>query len=436
MDQLSTDTFASKRLALTMGGVAENIALPAQRHVSFALTGAATGITAVRADVAKALGEQINLDIAGDWKAGAAIHLAKAQLSGNDLSILLAGDVADYAFNGGIKVKAASVAPFSELAGRQLSGALDMDAAGSIEPISGAFDLSIDSVASGLGIGSEPVDNLLAGDTRITGSLARGETGIVARQLRVFNSQASATANGTFASGAADFDFDFELNDLALLSDRAAGKLTAKGRAKGSDGLIGLTFSANVPSGSLVDKPLADAVLGFEGTLRDGEVDGQIDGQALLGGVPIRLSSAIALLEKERRLGALNFTAGEATIIGRPGAVRCHRALSRTAQACRARCLDSGCPCPDARKRIARCGCGAEGRGLTAGCDDIGQCQEPGRRYDEDRPGTDRGKCGGPSQGADDRRHRPCQRRRRRGHRDRPAERDRHAEAKRDEFLG
>ena len=184
VDQLSTDTFASKRLALTMGGVAENIALPAQRHISFTLTGAATGITAVRADVAKALGEQIDLDIAGDWKAGAAIHLAKALLSGNDLSILLAGDFASYAFNGGIKVKAASVAPFSELAGRQLSGALDMDAAGSIEPVNGAFDLTIDSVASGLKIGSEPVDNLLAGDTRITGSLARGKTGIVARWHR------------------------------------------------------------------------------------------------------------------------------------------------------------------------------------------------------------------------------------------------------------
>jgi translocation and assembly module TamB len=316
VDQLSTDTFASKRVALTMGGVAENIALPAQRRVSFELTGAATGITAVRADVAKALGEQINLDIAGDWRTGAPIRLAKAGLSGNDLSVLLAGEVADFAFNGGIKVKAASIAPFSELAGRQLSGALDMDAAGSIEPVNGAFDLSIDSVVTGLGIGSEPVDNLLAGDTRITGSLGRGETGIVARQLRVFNNQTSAEANGTFASGAADFNFDFELNDLALVSDRAAGKLTAKGRAKGSDGLIGLTFSANVASGSLVDKPLADAVLGFEGTLQNGEVDGQIDGQALLAGVPIRLSSAIALLEKERRLGALNFEAGKAKISG------------------------------------------------------------------------------------------------------------------------
>ena len=316
VDQLSTDTFASKRVALTMGGVAENIALPAQRHITFALTGAAAGITAVRADVAKALGEQINLDIAGDWKAGAPIRLGKAQLSGNDLSVLLAGDLADYAFNGDIKVKAASIAPFSELAGRQLSGALDMDAAGSIEPINGAFDLSIDSVASGLGIGSDAVDNLLAGDTRITGGLARGKTGIVARQLRVFNSQTSATANGTFASGAADFDFDFELSDLGLVSDRAAGKLTAKGRAKGSDGLIGLTFSANVASGSLVEKALTDAVLGFEGTLQNGEVNGQINGQGLLDSVPIRLSSAIALLEKERRLGAINFSAGGASISG------------------------------------------------------------------------------------------------------------------------
>ena len=134
--------------------------------------------------------------------------------------------------------------------------------------------------------------------------------------MRVFNNQTSATANGTFASGAADFDFDFELSDLALLSDRAAGKLTAKGRAKGSDGLIGLTFSASIPSGPLVDKPLADAVLGFEGTLQNGDVDGQINGQALLDSVPIRLSSAVALLEKERRLGAINFSAGGANISG------------------------------------------------------------------------------------------------------------------------
>ncbi len=52
----------------------------------------------------------------------------------------------------------------------------------------------------------------------------------------------------------ADFDFDLALADLALLSERASGRLTAKGRAKGSDGLIGLTFGAEVPEGTLVGK--------------------------------------------------------------------------------------------------------------------------------------------------------------------------------------
>ena len=244
------------------------------------------------------------------------MRLAKALLSGNGLSVSLAGDIADATFNGDIKVKAASIAPFSDLAGRELSGALDLDAAGSIEPITGGFDLSIDSLASGLAIGSEAVDNLLRGDTRITGGLARGETGIVARQLRIFNDQTSATANGTFATGTANFDFDLALNDLALVSERASGKLAANGHAKGSEGLIGITFNARVPDGSLVDKALKDAVLGFEGTLQDGEVNGQVSGQALLDRVPIKLSTAVALLEKERSFGAIDFSAGATHITG------------------------------------------------------------------------------------------------------------------------
>ena len=74
-----------------------------------------------------------------------------------------------------------------------------------------------------------------------------------------------------------------------------------------------------VPSGSLVDKTLTDAVLGFEGTLQNGEVNGQINGQALLDSVPIKLSSAVALLEKERSFGAIDFSAGATQHHGRPG---------------------------------------------------------------------------------------------------------------------
>jgi translocation and assembly module TamB len=314
--ELSSDTFAAENVSLTANGVAENLNRPAERRITFAVDGGATGITATRADIAEALGEAIQLNIEGDWRAGAPVKLAKALLSGNGLSVSLSGDIAEFAFRGDIAVEAVSIAPFSALAGRDVSGGLDLDADGRIEPVTGGFDLTVDGVATGLTIDSPAADNLLQGETRITGRVARGETGLVADKLRVFNEQVSMTADGAFATGAADFDFDLMLTDLGLVSERAAGRLTARGRASGSEGLIGLTFGADVAEGSLVGKSLREAVIGFEGTLRDGNLDGQATGNAFLEGTRVQLSSAIAVNESGRSLNALDFTAGGTRITG------------------------------------------------------------------------------------------------------------------------
>ena len=316
VDELSTETFASKSVEILLSGLAQNIATPAKRRVTFTATGGASGVTATRADIAEALGDRVTLDIRGDWNAGHPIKLAKALLAANGLSLSVAGDIAEYAFNGDIGVQARALAPFSALAGRQLSGSIDLIAKGEVKPLTGAFDLALDGTATGLGIDSPAADNLLEGQTRITGGIARGETGLVARQLRVFNDQVALTADGSFATGAANFGFDLSVSDLALVSEKAGGKLTAKGRASGSDGLIGLTFGAEIPDGSLVGKTLRDAVIGFEGILRDKNLDGQLTGNAFLDGARVELASALALTEAEKRLGDLSFTAGGAKITG------------------------------------------------------------------------------------------------------------------------
>ena len=199
----------------------------------------------------------------------------------------MAGDIADYIFRGTIGVDAANIAPFSELAGRQLAGALDLDADGELRPLAGGFDLTLDGTAVGLQIGNRAADNVLEGETRITGRVARGETGLVADKLRIVNSQVELLADGTFATGTADFDFDLALADLALLSERASGRLTAKGRAAGTDGLIGLTFGAEVAEGTLAGKSLSDGTIGFEGTLQQNDLNGQIMGSALLDQVKV-----------------------------------------------------------------------------------------------------------------------------------------------------
>ncbi len=316
VDNLVTGTFGADNVTVALGGLAQNLAQPANRHITFGAKGMVSGIVADRADVQEAIGDRIMLDIAGAWDAGQPIKLDKALLTGNGLSVSMAGNIAEYVFRGTIGVDAASIVPFSELAGRQLAGALKLDANGELRPLAGGFDLTLDGTAIGLRIGNSAADNVLEGETRITGRVARGETGLVADKLRIVNKQVELTADGTFATGAADFDFDLALNDLALLSEQASGRLTGKGRAAGTDGLIGLTFGAEVAEGTLAGKKLSDGTIGFEGTLQQNDLNGQLMGSALLDQIKVSLASAIAVTENERRLGDIEFTAGETRITG------------------------------------------------------------------------------------------------------------------------
>lgn len=316
IDNLASDTFAAETVALDMGGVAENIDQPARRHVTFAIGGKASGITAKREDVAKALGKEVGLTVDGAWTAGKPVTLSKAALSGNGLGLSLAGEIADYVFNGTIDVDVSSIAPFSAATGRDLSGSMKLAARGSLTPLSGGFDLALDGRATDLAIGTPAVDHLLAGATRITGRVARNDRGLTADKLAIGNDQVSLSANGTFATGAADFGFDVALSDLALVSREASGRLAASGRANGSNGLIHLSFGAGVPEGTLAGKPLAGGKVDFAGTLRNGKLDGKLAGGASLGGTPVRLAGNIAAADGATYLGDLDFSAGATHVTG------------------------------------------------------------------------------------------------------------------------
>jgi translocation and assembly module TamB len=312
----ATPQFTASDTSLTFGGTAANLDRPVDRQVTFAVDGEVAGIVATRADIAQALGEQLRLAIEGSWAAGQPIDLARAALDGNALSVLLQGQIADYAFTGDMAVKADSVAPFSGLAGRDLSGAIELAADGTVRPLSGAFDLTIDSAARDLAIGIEAADNLLAGATTITGRVARGEDGLAADGLRVGNDRVELTADGSFATGAADFDYALDLSDLSLLTPDASGRLTAQGRAAGADGLLTLTTVAAIPEGSLVGRRLSEGRIAFEGTLEDGALDGTLGGDAFLDGVRAQLSAGIAIADGARRLSDLTFSAGGASLRG------------------------------------------------------------------------------------------------------------------------
>lgn len=313
---LDTASFAAETMELDLAGVAQNLDQPNERRITFDLSGAVDGVTSPDEEIAQALGTRIDLSSSGEWNASQPLVLSETEIEAEALILRLAGTVAEYVFDGDIAVETSSLAPFSGLAGRDLSGALALEAKGSVAPISGGFNLALDGTIDELRIDQEAADNLMGGRTTIAGRIERGDSGLVTDDLRVENQQFDLLADGTYATGAADFDFRFGLTDLALVSPQASGALTAEGRAAGSDGLINLTTSVTVPSGRLADKQLRDAAIAFEGTLEESDLDGTIAGSAFLDGVRVDLSSAIALVEEERRLTDLVFTAGGARLTG------------------------------------------------------------------------------------------------------------------------
>lgn len=313
---LTTDMFASKSVNLVAKGLVRNIDDPAMRSLTYDVNGDISGITAKRADIAEALGELIQLKINGDWKAGTPVNLRQALVAANGLSASLAGTISEFAYRGDILVKASSISPFSALAGRDLAGSLDLKANGLVEALTGGFDLMLDGHATGMKLGIDAADKVLAGETRITGGLARGENGLSAKDFRVENPQTLVTANGTFASGAANFDFGLDLTDLALLSEKAGGPLKVKGSARGQDHIIALALNAGVPQGTLSGRKLAQGDITFNGTLYKDNLDGKLSGLAFLDGVRADIATELALRKDEKRLSNLQFIAGGTRLRG------------------------------------------------------------------------------------------------------------------------
>lgn len=319
--QLQTSTMSARDIVLDMGGVAKNLSQPAARQVSFDVKGGIGGIDAKTAELAQAVGKQIELAIRGDWQAGSPVDLQTAEIRGNGLSVALQGKIDDNAFHGDVAMNVASLAPFGALANRELAGKLDLKAKGIIRPLSGGFDLDLDGQATNMKTGISAVDNILDGETRLTGAVVRSSDGFSARNFRIGNELSEITANGSFASTKADFDFGVALSDLALLSDKASGKLTAKGSARGDDSLIALALRATAPDGKLVGRKLTDGQFDFNAML-DGRsatgtaLNGRLAGSALLNGERVDLSTIIDLVDDEKRLTGLRFNAGGTHVSG------------------------------------------------------------------------------------------------------------------------
>lgn len=316
LDAFSNGEIGARSIALTANGIVAGIEDPAARRLTFNADGTVSGIMSRDPDVSAALGDSLGFGLAGLWNAGEPVRVAEMRLEGAALTAALSGEIEDNVLAGDMSLETSSIAPFSGLAGRELDGAMSLKATGTVAPLNGGFNLTLDGSARDLGLGDAMLDRLLDGEVALAGRVARTEAGLEADGFRLGNENIAITADGRYATGAADFAFNARLADLSLVSDGGSGAVEVTSTARG-EGTLQLDLVASVPSGRLAGKTLADARFGFSGTLDEaGVLVGALDGNATLDRSPVRLQGNVNVAGEVRRLDGLRLEAGQNVVTG------------------------------------------------------------------------------------------------------------------------
>ncbi|MEO0382382.1 MAG: translocation/assembly module TamB domain-containing protein [Pseudomonadota bacterium] len=316
LDGLTTDALGIETVRFDLTGQSANLADAARRALSFQGSGQATGFSADDPALVEALGQQIALRLAGDWRAGSPVSLDGLRVDGNAFTLAADGQIETGVFDGQIVLDARTLAPFSGLAARDLGGAMQLVVGGSLNALSGGFDLDLDGTGNGLQIGNEAADRLLAGQTRITGGLKRGVEGTEARDLQVRNNQLALRLDGTLSSTAADLVLQAELDDLRHINPGASGAANLNVTVEGEGGPYMLSASLTVPNGRVYEQSLRDADITLSGLLDEDVFSGSLNGSAQFGSALVDLSAELIAGPDIRQVSDLRLVTDGATLTG------------------------------------------------------------------------------------------------------------------------
>lgn len=183
----------------------------------------------------------------------------------------LAPPAEGFAFTGDLAADFEDLAPLGTLLGRDLGGALEASATGTLRPDLSALDLEVEAGTRDLRLGLPPVDALLAGEGRFEGRLARtGPQSFAIEDLTLDTDRLTGTVSGEFEDGAGRAELDLALPDVSAVLGGLEGPGRITGTASGEgDGTVALDLEATLPTGTATVDGTVDLEEGnaFEGDL-------------------------------------------------------------------------------------------------------------------------------------------------------------------------
>lgn len=174
-------------------------------------------------------------------------------------------------FAGTAHVAARSLAAFSDIAGRPLTGALDVDASGRTRLDGTLFALEMAGATSDLTIGISAFDRVLAGQARFETKVERSAAGLTVTAFDITSDRLQADAAGTIAGPDSDLAFTATVDPRAYSDVATLPPITLAGRFEGAmDGAIGFDMTGSGPG----------ADLAATGQVRDSQANPVLSGNA------------------------------------------------------------------------------------------------------------------------------------------------------------
>jgi len=313
---LSTPSLSAGALEISGYGAATDLADAEKRSVDFVLAGGSRGLSFTDAAVGTAVGGELSFSGSGRWASGAPLAIDLLKLATPTAQASFVGKVEDGRVEGQQTLSAASLAPFSALAGRPLQGSIELAAQGTLVPTTGAFDLTLDGNADTLSAGIAQLDNLLSGETKLTGRIARDTSGLKLQTFRIANPALTLTADGDHALDRTDLTATLTLPDVGRIEPKAKGAAGVMLSLRGSGGPLDVTARLSSDRLILADNALEALGVDLAGRLDGADFNGTLKGQGRLKGKPLTLSAGLSHTADGNSLRDLTLAVADSRVTG------------------------------------------------------------------------------------------------------------------------
>ena len=189
----------------------------------------------------KALGEQVQGQVAIDWTSGQPLLLRDLEISGESYAIVGDAEVSSSengpSVAGEVVVSAADLSVFSGIAQRNLGGAAELATEFTSEPLAGFFNVTARGTTNDLFVSQQQADAVLAGNVNLNVRAQRTTSGtfLIIEELQSPN--AGIRGSAALRTGASRIDLDARLQDAALVLPQVTGPVRVTLEAAETDGV-------------------------------------------------------------------------------------------------------------------------------------------------------------------------------------------------------